>query len=345
MRIGRVLRNLALASAAMATGFAVQSDAAQTAVGRIGGTNPRAGAFLAVYDTADIHLNTAERTAGKDLQSVFRLCGTLPAAAPIATNTAEPAKVFDNLYFLGIPSVSAWAITTSDGIIVIDSLDNPRESQTFIEGGLRKLGLDPNQIKYLIITHAHTDHFGGAQYIADKFHATLVMSETDWGTMARIQPPATPNPNRGPTPRRGTGVPDGFRLTLGDTTVEIVQTPPHTPGAISLIFPVKDGNQQHMVGLWGGIGFNFAQSEANYSTYVNSVDKYAAIAKARGVDVPIANHSNFDNAFQKIAALKTRAAGAPHPFVLGAANQERIFEIQTECAMAKRAELRVASAK
>jgi len=139
-------------------------------------------------------------------------------------------------------------------------------------------------------------------------------------------------------------VPDGFRLTLGETTVEMIQTPPHTPGAISLIFEVKDNGQRHVAGLWGGIGFNFQQTEANYTTYAASVKKYAAIAKARGVDVPLANHSNFDIAMEKIAALKARAAGAPNAFVTGTETQARIFDVQTECAMAGRAKIRTASA-
>ena len=329
------IRALVLATAAVVAGLGIGVHAADA--------KARSGAFLALYDTPDMHVANATRSAGKDLGSQLRLCATREAPAPAAANTnstAEPAKIFDNLYFIGIPGVSSWAVTTSDGIIVIDSLDNPREAQTYIEGGLRKLGLDPAQIKYVIITHAHTDHFGGAQYLADKFHATLVMSETDWGTMARIQPPLVPNPNRGPTPKRGTGVPDGFRLTLGDTTIEMVQTPPHTPGAISLIIPIKDGNQRHVGGLWGGIGFNFPQTEANYTTYANSVEKFEAIAKARGVDVPMANHSNFDNAFEKIAALKARQPGQPNPFVLGWDTQARIFDVQEECALAARARLR-----
>lgn len=336
------LRILMLASALAGLGLAAHG--AQAPVGRIGMPNPRAGAFLNVYDTPGIHIASAERIAGTDLRSVFRLCGTTQVA-PIANNTAEPAKIFDNLYWVGIPSVSAWAITTNEGIIVIDSLDNAREAEIYIEGGLRKLGLDPAQIKYVIITHAHTDHFGGAQYLANKFGAALVMSETDWDVLASAPPPANPNPNRGPIPRRGTGVPDGFRLSLGGTTVEMIETPPHTPGAISLIFEVRDGAARHVAGLWGAIGFNFQQTEANYTAYANSVAKYAKIAKARGVDVPLANHPNFDLAMEKIAALKTRSAGAAHPFVTGIDTQARIFDIQTECALAGRAKLRAVAAQ
>jgi metallo-beta-lactamase class B len=298
-------------------------------------------------DTAEAHIAAATAAAGQDLKSPLRLCTPAQGGAParVANNTAEPAKIFDNLYFIGIPSVSAWAITTSAGLIVIDSLDNPRESQTFIEGGLKKLGLDPNEIKYLIITHAHNDHFGGAQYLADKFHATLVMSDTDWGTIEHMQPPPEGNTNRGPLPRRGMSVKDGDKITLGDTTVEIYQTPPHTPGAISLIIPLKEGNQRHVAAFVGGLGFNFPQSEQNYTTYANSYEKLANVARERGADVLMANHSTFDDAFRKIELLKARRPGQPNPFVLGADTVQRVFTVQEECAMAGRARLRAASAR
>src|SRR5690348_17576858 len=35
---------------------------------------------------------------------------------------AEPVKVFDNLYFVGQSEYSAWAVTTSQGIILIDTI-------------------------------------------------------------------------------------------------------------------------------------------------------------------------------------------------------------------------------
>ena len=81
--------------------------------------------------------------------------------------TLEPGKAFDNLYFVGLPSVSAWAISTSAGIILVDALNNSKDAETAIVPGLRSVGLDAAQIKYLIITHSHGDHYDSA----DRFNA------------------------------------------------------------------------------------------------------------------------------------------------------------------------------
>src|SRR5262245_65944591 len=70
---------------------------------------------------------------------------------------AEPAKVFDNLYFVGGRIHSSWALTTRDGIILFDTI-YPYNSEELIVGGMKKLGLDPRSIKYVLISHAHGDH-------------------------------------------------------------------------------------------------------------------------------------------------------------------------------------------
>lgn len=335
MRVSDRTRTVLLATAALTAGIG-WATYADTAAGQSAGV-------LMVYDTVDFHVQTALRTAGNDpnVRAALRLCPMQPTPAAPSAATVEPAKIFDNLYFVGTPAVSAWAVTTSQGIVVIDSLNNPREAETYIEGGLRKLGLDPAQVKYVIITHGHADHYGGAQYLTDKLKAQLVMSETDWNFLSTARP--STNPDRGPIPRRGMSLKSGDKLTLGDTSIEIVETPPHTPGAISLIIPLKEGRATHTGALWGGIGFNFERTEENFTAYSNSVGRFADIAKARNVDVQMANHPNFDRALEKIAALKTRGAGQPHPFVVGGEVQQRIFDVQQDCALAQRATLRTAT--
>jgi metallo-beta-lactamase class B len=88
---------------------------------------------------------------------------------------AEPVKVFDNLYFVGQSEYSAWAVTTSAGIILIDTIfDYSVEDE--VAGGLKKLGLDPESIKYAIVSHGHADHSGGAKFLQDKFGTRIILT-------------------------------------------------------------------------------------------------------------------------------------------------------------------------
>lgn len=286
-------------------------------------------------ESRDAHIAAATAAAGQDLKGILSICNPRTAArAPVAVRAdIQPAKIFDNLYFLGISNVSAWALTTSAGIIVLDALDNANEAQQYIEGGLRKLGLDPAQIKYVVVTHAHGDHYGGGQYLADKFHAHIIMSDIDWKVLEgprRANYPA----NWGPIPKRDMPVKDGDHLTLGDTTIEFYITPPHTPGTISIIMPLKEGNTRHVGGEWGGTAFNFPPTSQNFATYAASAERFARIAREKGVDVPLSNHSTYDNAFEKIAALKARKPGDPNPFVTGADSEQRFLMVAAECAKA-----------
>ena len=108
-------------------------------------------------------MTAAKRAAGSDHAGTFlRICvapdnlnGTprLPPPARAvpdrATWYAHPYKVFDNLYFLGTQIHSAWAITTSAGIIMIDTLFDYAAEPEIVDG-LSALGLAPKDIKYVL---------------------------------------------------------------------------------------------------------------------------------------------------------------------------------------------------
>src|SRR5688572_15179963 len=68
-----------------------------------------------------------------------------------------PYKVFDNLYFIGTQSAGIWALNTSAGIIMIDT--NFDWNVKELVAGLLQYGLDPANIKYVIVTHAHDDRY------------------------------------------------------------------------------------------------------------------------------------------------------------------------------------------
>jgi metallo-beta-lactamase class B len=168
-----------------------------------------------------------------------------------------PGKAFDNLYFVGSKWVSAWAVTTSDGIVLIDAMDNDDEAERIVEAGLRRLGLDPAQVKLVVVTHGHGDHYGGAGYLTRRYGARVVMSEADWTMMETGL--EFDRPDWGRPPRRDLSVGDGGTVRLGDTTLDVLITPGHTPGTITPLFDVRQAGRTHRAMLWGGTAFNFGR--------------------------------------------------------------------------------------
>jgi metallo-beta-lactamase class B len=289
----------------------------------------------------DAHLVKARVAAGFDFTGTLaRLC-VAPARFPLTirdgapgpapardTWYTEPARVFDNLCFVGSKIHNSWALTTSEGIIILDTIFT-YNSEEEIVGGLKKLGLDPSTIRYVIITHAHGDHVGGAKLLQDRFHARVVMGGPDWDSIEK-----SVNGYPEGKPRRDIVADDGQKITLGDTSVTLVTTPGHTPGTLSMIFTVKDGGKPLTVAYSGGTAFNFPSTGPNFDIYVRSQAKMAAAAAAANATVFLSNHSEFDNAVAKIKMLAARKPGEPHPFELGKEAIARYFTVTGECAEA-----------
>jgi len=308
---------------------------------------------VAQQGVVDEHFAKARAAADSDFTDVFDTsCGYIRPAAVIvpvtpaaaaapgpparATWHAEPVKVFDNLYFIGQSEYSAWAVTTSDGIIVMDAIfDYSVEDE--VVNGLTKLGLDPKQVKYVVVSHAHGDHVGGARVLQER-GAHVVMSAADWDLMERAKVNFA-------KPTRDIVATDGQKLTLGDTTITMYVTPGHTLGTLSSIFPVKDGGTTHMAAYWGGTAFNWVRGPAAYITperpprfwfesYAQSVQRFRDLARDAGADVLLSNHTKYDLSKTKLALVQKRARGSAHPYVIGKDNLQRFFTIAAECAAA-----------
>jgi len=297
----------------------------------------------------DAHIAAARSAAGQDYRATFvNLClpsaprggGPGPAGpgAPAPPPTpdranwyAAPFKVFDNLYWLGTRQHSSWALQTSAGIIIIDTNFAWATEPEIIEG-LTKLGLNPRDIKYVVISHAHGDHDQGAAELQKRYGAQVVMGGPDWeSTLAR---PATA---AGGVPKRDVSVgPDGTKLTLGDTTIQIVATPGHTPGTLSYVFPVKDQGRTVMVAYSGGtLTGAFGTDGARWDEYIASQRRIARVAAEVEASVMLSNHSEYDGAYTKARLLAApRQPGEDHPFIVGTEGVQRYFTVMSECAMA-----------
>ena len=245
----------------------------------------------------------------------------------------EPKKAFDDVYWMGTPSRSTWALTTNDGIILYDT-QGVYDAEDVIVGGLKKLGLDPAKVKYVIVSHAHADEVGGAKLMQERYGAHIVMGAGDWDLVDQ-----SVNGFPKGKPKRDTIATDGMKLTLGGRTVTLYLTPGHTPGAISGIFEVHDHGKPLTVAYSGGTEFNFVNDVPHFDTYLASVRKLAGIAAAAGATIIMGNQSQFDSAAPKLRMLADRRPGEPHPLEVGAAAVARYFKIENECAQAVRLKL------
>jgi metallo-beta-lactamase class B len=302
-------------------------------------------------DAVQAHVALAKAAAGQDHAALFdALCSapTPPAAAPSGPGAqaspdrslwhAEPVKVFDNLYFVGQSEYSAWAVTTWDGIILVDTIWSYSVEDEIV-GGLKKLGLDPKSIKYAVVSHAHIDHAGGAKYLQDHFGTRVILTAADWDLLARDTGPW-------PKPERDMVATDGQKLTLGNTTLTFYLTPGHTLGTISTLIPVTDGGKPHLVAEWGGTAFNWVSRNPSayitpdrparfwFQTYSDSAERFRGIVAKAGADAIISNHTIYDGSKSKLPAVEKRKPGDPNPYVVGTESVQRYLTVADECAKA-----------
>src|SRR6266705_468583 len=297
-------------------------------------------------------LGAAKNAAGLEWPGTFlRLCIPPPPAAPAPTAPAaarggargtppgppaketwyaEPAKVADNLYFLGTKIHSAWAIAGSEGTIVLEALfDYAAQDEIF--GGMRKLGLDPRRIKYVILSHAHADHDGGAKLLQDEIPGVhLVYGAADWEAVDKSTNHA------GGKPKHDMVGTDGMKVSVGDASVLICTVPGHTPGTLAYLFEVRDNGKPLRVAYVGGTAIPFNASAAYYDGYIASSKKMAKAATDYGATALMSNHSEFDDAFFRAHFAASRKPSAPNPFDVGTDGVARYFTVVQACTTAAR---------
>jgi len=206
---------------------------------------------------------------------------------------------------------------------VIDALFGYAAEPEIAEG-LKKVGLDPAKIKYVVISHGHGDHHGGAKFLQDQFNPRLIFSAADWDLVERD--------TRTPAPRRDMVATDGQKITLGGSTVTLYITPGHTAGTISTIVTLKDGPRSHLAASWGGTVITTNTPIPMLEAYIKSAARFRDLAS--GADVIMTNHTAFDGTLTKLEATQKRKPGDPHPYVVGKDAVRRYLTVAEECGKA-----------
>jgi metallo-beta-lactamase class B len=228
----------------------------------------------------------------------------------------EPWKAFDNVYFVGVCWVSAWAIRTSDGVVLIDTLHEPHVDQ--LVANLRKVGIDLADIKYVLMTHGHYDHVGGAARLKPMLpNAKFVMTQIGWNEAAQSAKESESSPRPWSMIASDVVVKDGDVIRIGGNSFGVMETPGHTLGTASYTYDVRDGASRYRAITIGGLGLNAIKDSNQVVAYIASVDRIRALV-SRPVDpvtVHLTTHPFSNGLMEARDRLEARKPGEPHPLV------------------------------
>lgn len=230
-----------------------------------------------------------------------------------------PFRIFANLYFVGNKDVGSYLFDTEEGLILIDTT-YPTSRAQMIQS-IWEAGFNPRNIRYILHTHGHFDHFGTTKFLqslsgaktflgeedANMFHTRpelALIEDSRYSFLDLFEPDVL--------------LKDGDVIQLGSTKIRAVSTPGHTLGVFSYFVELTEGDKTHLAGLYGGIGLNTlcGDSIAKFGTEHWRDFYLASLKKVRKepVDIVLGNHTAQNHTLEKYEQMKKEPTG-PNPFI------------------------------
>ena len=274
-----------------------------------------------------------------------------PAPSPAAVIGGQ--RLFDNFYWIGNTGIGAWLITSNDGYILFDAMNNEEDARDIIIPAIKKLNLDPMKIKSLVFGHNHFDHTGGGEYIQRLTGAKAIMARDDWEIYLRATgrgggggrgrgaargdaaaaPPAPAAP--APKMKRDVDATDGMTVSVGTgsnaVTATIFQMTGHTPGSIGMVVPARYQGRQHPI-LLVTAGSDVPNRESFIGGYEHIWDE-AIKMKAESV---MQSHPNTNmNLLARTKYVHENYPPAKNPLLYGAERTAKYLNIVRACTLAR----------
>lgn len=245
----------------------------------------------------------------------------------------SPFKIADNVYYVGNKSVSAHLFDTGEGLLLLDTAY--AETAYLLIESIRELGFDPHDIRWIIHSHAHIDHFGATRYLVEKYGCKTYMpaadleflttkSEFNWCTSLDMyyEPPYDTYFDV------DVAIHPGNVLTFGNVKMTAHCAAGHTPGTMAYVFELPGGLRAAM---HGGIGLNTLTSEYSKKhglgntwreAYGETLDRLYDLK----VDIVLGNHPGQTNTFGKLA----QRTDTENPFIDSTEWNRMLDQIRTK---------------
>lgn len=251
----------------------------------------------------------------------FGRTGKMPPELGKWLNTPEAQiqetwSPFENVDYVGICWVSAWLVHTDDGTVLIDTLYGPYTK--LLIDNIAKTGTDLADIKYVLMTHGHRDHVGGAAVLKPMLpNATFVMTQVGWDEATTSSQASQDGPRAWDMIDAEMVVTGGETITLGNNAFTAVETPGHTWGTASYTYDVQDAGDTFRAITIGGLGLNAIEGPSQVEAFIESLDRIRTLAEDQdtGIDVHLTTHGFSNGLEEDRQALAQRAEGEPNIMV------------------------------
>lgn len=231
----------------------------------------------------------------------------------------KPFRIAGNVWYIGNTSVCSHLIDTGDGLIIIDTSYPEFDYQIF--NSIWEAGFNPRDVKIVLHTHLHYDHFGATVSLQKIYGAKACVGRREWKTVLE-RPEQAMLPDE-PYARYRLFTPDhliddGDVIRLGRTAIRCVETPGHTCGTMSFFFDVEENGAVYTAGTFGGAGFITLYRE-HFVRYAMEDLQQAFLDSIRRlrrekVDIVLGNHPAPNHILEK-QALRLGDPAAPNPFI------------------------------
>lgn len=240
----------------------------------------------------------------------------MPYRAPWEYET-RPFQIVEGVYYVGNKNVSSHLFDTGEGLLLLDTTYG--ETAYLLFESIRELGFHPRDVRWIVHTHAHYDHFGGTRYFVEKYGCQTYMPQKDMPFMTdAVMNGCAENGLRYEPPYDyyfdvDVQMRDGDVYKFGNITMRVFDAPGHTPGTMAFVFELPTGLK---AGMYGGVGFNtltsaYAKKHGLGNTWREAYG--STLKKLRGLemDVVLGNHPSQNQTFAKQAAM----TAGENPFV------------------------------
>ena len=147
-----------------------------------------------------------------------------------------------------------------------------------IEASIRQLGFKPEEIRFLLITHAHIDHAGTLAYFKRMSDATVAVMARDFDTLksgGRTDPIYGAEPAfYFPGVKADRVLKDGDTVSVGNVSMTARLTAGHTQGCTTWVMTVTDGGQSYRVVFPGSSNINPGTRLAANPSYPGIADDF-----------------------------------------------------------------------